>query len=310
MRTFTPIAAAVAVPALALLLTACSAPPPSDAPTAAPDTIRFGVVPADTVEATLSNYEIFTELFEQETGFDIEIFEATNLAPVVEATIAGDLDLVMLGPFAQVMARDNGAKIETVGALIDSPAVENTTSVGLVRSDSTVTSLTDLAGEDVCFIDPGSASGYLFPSAGFLDVGIDPETDINAIFVGDHFSAVQAMQDGECAAVFTFGTNERYLADPTEFSEIWKVQVPNPGISISTTLDPDVKKIVSDAVLRITGDFAVEQDACTERATVDSDEGPVCQAIAAFWGVMPADDSYWDGLREVCRTTRAPACEE
>lgn len=306
MRKSITHAAAVLTAASALLLAGCSSP----AAPQAPDTIRFGVVPADTAEATLSNYEVFIELFEQETGMNIELFEATSLAPVVEATIAGDLDLVMLGPFAQVMARDNGAKIETVGALIDDPALPEAYSMGIVRSDSEFDSLEDLGGQDVCFIDPGSASGYLFPSAAFLDVGIDPETGINPIFVGDHFSAVEVMKDGECATVFTFGNNERYQKDPSEFKKIWESEVPGPGISISTELDDETKRIVADAVLKINGDFAMEQDRCDDERTVETENGVLCQAVATFWGVIPQDDSYWEDLRQVCEATRAPACEE
>lgn len=297
--------AALAAPILALSLVGCS----SGGGSGDTETIRFGVVPAETVEATLGNYQIFTDLFEQETGLNIEIFEATNVAPVIEATIAGDLDLVMLGPFAQVMARDNGAKVETIGALIDTPADTDNSSIALVNKGSSITSLSQMAGEDICFIDPGSATGYLFPSAGLLDVGIDPETDINAIFVGDHSSAVQAMQAGECAAVFTFGTNDVYLASPEDYTEIWKVDVPSPGISVSTELDAELKQKIIDATLKINGDFALEQDACTADKLDESSGEPVCKAIDVFWGLIPQDDSYWEELREVCEVTRAPACD-
>lgn len=272
--------------------------------------IRLGVVPAETSEATLSSWAIFTELFEQETGMEIEMFEATNLAPVVEAAIAGDLDLMMLGPFAQVLARDNGAQIETVGALIDNPESEESSSMALVRADSDVAELKDLAGEDVCFIDPGSASGYLFPAGGFLDEGIDPETDLNPIFVGDHVSAIDAMLDGECAGVFTFGGNEAFAREPDVFSKIWEAEVPNPGFSISTALDADVSETVVDAILKINGDLAEEQNLCTDDTRVPGDDGPVCHAVDVFWGSIPKDDTYWEPLREVCEATQAPACKE
>ena len=306
MRKLTPFIAAIAAPLLAVSLVGCS----SNDEAGGTQTIRFGVVPAETVEATLGNYRIFTELFEQETGLAIEILEATNVAPVVEATIAGDLDLVMLGPFAQIMARDNGAQIDTIGALVDAPTETHNSAVGLVRADSAITGLADMRGADVCFIDPGSATGYLFPSAGFLELGIDPEVDLNAIFIGDHASAVQSMLDGECAAVFTFGTNREYLDRADEFTEVWRAEVPSPGISISTELDPELRKTISEAVLKINGDFAMEQNACPADRRSDSANGEICHAVDVFWGVIPQEESYWEALREVCKITRAPACEE
>lgn len=295
---------------LALALAGCSGGGSEPASSADIDTIRLGVVPAETVEATLSSYSTFTSLFEEETGYKIEFFEATNVAPVIEATIAGDLDLVMLGPFAQVMARDNGAQITTIGPLVDSPWSHDNTSIGLTLADSGLTSIKDLKGKDVCFIDPASATGYLFPAAAFIEAGLDPETDVNALFIGDHTSAVQAMAAGECAAAFTHGTNLEYTANPDKFTKIFDQVVPSPGFSVSTKLPDDVRKKVTDAVLKINGDLALERDVCpADKTFTDDEHGTFCHAVDVFWGAIPQDDSYWESLRVVCEKTRAPACE-
>ena len=297
-----------AVGLFALALTGCAGD--SSESTGEVNTIRLGVVPAETVEATLSSYSTFVSLFEEETGYKIDFFEATNVAPVIEATIAGDLDLVMLGPFAQLMARDNGAEITTIGPLLDSPWSQDNTSLGLALADSGFSSIEDLKGEDVCFIDPASATGYLFPAAAFLEAGLNPETDINPLFIGDHTSAVQAMAAGECAAAFTHGTNLEYVDSPGTFTKIFDQVVPAPGLSVSTRLPENVQKRVTDAVLKINGDLALERDVCPAEMTINDDErGTYCHAIDVFWGVVPRDDSYWDSLREVCEKTRAPACE-
>lgn len=297
-----------AIGLLALALAGCGGE--ASEPAADIDTIRLGVVPAETVEATLSSYSTFTSLFEEETGYQIEFFEATNVAPVVEATIAGDLDLVMLGPFAQVMARDNGAEITTIGPLVDSPWTHDNTSIGLTLADSGLSSVADLKGKDVCFIDPASATGYLFPAAAFLEAGMDPETDVNALFIGDHTSAVQAMAAGECAAAFTHGTNLEFVADPDKFTKIFDQVVPAPGFSVSTRLPDDVREKVTNAVIKINGDLALERDVCpADMIFEDEEHGIYCHAVDVFWGVVPQDDSYWESLRVVCEKTRAPACE-
>lgn len=290
---------------LAVALGGCSATEETET-----QTVRLGVVPTETLEATLAVWSTFYALFEEETGMQLELFEATNVAPVVEATIAGDLDLIMLGPFAQVLARDNGAEIETVGYLIDTPEDAENTSVGLSLADGGVKDIADLAGKDVCFVDPGSASGYLFPAAGFLDEGIDPEEDLNALFVGDHISAVDAMVAGECEAVFTYSANDVYVSAPDDFNRFWQEEVPNPGFSISKELDSDTRQVIVDAMLKINGDLADERGLCTDENTVPGPDGPVCQALGASWGVVAADDSYWESLRWVCEKTKAPACEE
>ncbi|GAB3187173.1 phosphate/phosphite/phosphonate ABC transporter substrate-binding protein [Nesterenkonia suensis] len=300
-----------AVGALALLSAGCAENGAAgDQEGVQAEVITFGVVPAETREATLSSYATFMHHFEEETGFEIEIFEATNVAPVIEATIAGDLDLVMLGPFAQSMAREAGADITTVGALIDRPGNEENLSVGLTMEDGGPTTLQELQGEDVCFIDPGSASGYLYPAAALLEEGIDPEDDLNGIFIGDHTSAVESMMSGECAAAFTHGTNLEYVAHREDLRVIYDEVVPSPGISVSTLLEDEVQQIVTDAVLDITGDMALDAGTCAEDRLYEDEGDEYCHAIDVFWGVAPQDDSYWESVREVCEATRAPACEE
>lgn len=146
----------------------------------------------------------------------------------------------------------------------------------------------DLQGEDVRFVDPSSATGYLFGAAAFLESGIDPEADIESIFIGDHGSAVRSMYDGECSAVFTV----RDRADVTFFEDnpdvgedelrnIWSGGVPEGGISISTALPDDVRETLTDTMLEHNGTQLLADDRCPDNR-----------------------------IREVCEITRAPACEE
>lgn len=280
------------------------------------NTVTFGVIPDETAEATLGYYQLFIDLFEEETGYEVDFYEATSFAAITEGAIAGDLDLVMLGPFAQVMARDNGADLEAVGALIESPDNPENRSIGVVRTDSGIEGLDDLEGENVCFIDPGSATGYLYPAAGFLDLGLDPETDLEPIFVGDHISVVQAMHDGECAAAFTHSGNPEFREHGVSDSNpdgtmmaIWDAEVPNPGISIAGDIEPEKKQTIIDAVMKLNGDYVMDAGLCPEDRIHEGEDGPYCHAIEVFWGVVDADDDYWDSLREVCEATKAPACE-
>ena len=56
-----------------------------------------------------------------------------------------------------------------------------------------------LAGKKVCFVDPSSTSGYLFPSYNLLKAGVDPKTDVTPVFAGKHDVSVQKVAAGtEC----------------------------------------------------------------------------------------------------------------
>lgn len=280
-------------------------------------TLTMGVVPTDTVEETFDQWSEVIERLEEETGYEIELYEATDLAAVVESTIAGDLDIVHLGPFGQMIAHENGAEITTVGATAPTSAGVNNASVALVRDDSSSQTIADLNGEDVCFISPSSTTGYLFGAKAMLDEGIDPDADINPIFVGDHASAVRTMYDGECEAVFTYRDyGERIVyEDNTDIAEgeirtLWQEEVPEAGLAISTELPDETQAELRDALLGING--TSELEGCDPENIIDPPDGSgeFCGAIWPNdgWGLVEKDDSYWEPIREVCEATDAPAC--
>lgn len=280
--------------------------------------LRMGVVPSETVAETSADWGYLIDRIEERTGYTIELFEASDLAAVTEAAIAGDLDIIHLGPFGHLIAHDNGAEISTVGATAPTAAGVDNASVAVVRDDSAVTELEDLRGQDICFMNPSSATGYLFGAAAFLELGIDPETDINPIFVGDHASAVRTMYDGECAAAFTnrdYAENVFYDdnpdADPDDLRIVWREEAPEGGVAISTQLPADVQEKLREALLGINGTEEMATGDCPSDRVVDPDDGgePFCGTWPnQWWGLVEQDDTYWEPIRVVCEATEAPAC--
>lgn len=292
------------------------APAPDGAAAETPDVLRMGVVPGETVVATLDTWGTYISILEEELGIPIQLFEATDLAAVIEASIAGDLDIVHLGPFAQVIARDNGARLRTVGATSPDSAGPRNAAVAVVRADSPITDLSELAGEDVCFISPGSTTGYLFGAAALDEIGIDPETGLNPIFTGDHFSGLRTMFDGECAAVFTFREGAESIwpaqeddVEPEDLRIVWSIIVPEGGLSISTDLPEAFQDRLIELMLSINGDDVYAAGICPDNLVAEYPDGTsYCRVVANFWGLQAADESYWQPVKAVCEATNAPAC--
>src|SRR5690606_38260053 len=154
---------------------------------------------------------------EEDLGTEVE-FIATGgtYGGLIEALIAGRLEIAVMSPFAYVIATGQGADIEARAAYITGPGAPTTyQSFGLARADrADVTSIEDYAGKRICFVDPGSASGYLIPAAGLLGVDIDPEADqAEAIFAGGHDNSVLAIADGTCDAGFAVDTQLARMED-------------------------------------------------------------------------------------------------
>lgn len=302
--------------AAALCLAGCSAEAPSSAEEIT--TLSFGVVPSDSADRTYEIWEQFVGLAEEELGVEVELFEATATPAVVESAVAGDLDLVFMGPLGSMLMLDRGAPVATVGYVSGSPQMPPMESVAVTRADSGITDLRDLAGQDVCFNNPASTSGYLFPATGLSQQGIDPETDINAIFVGDHRSVLRTVFEGECAAGFSFAQlAERTFAEDnddveqSDFATIWRTETLESGMMISTDLPEEMQERIADFLFSIDGDSVQEAHGCSsDILLMDHPDGTqYCAVFGTFWGLTEADDSYWEPAREVCEATDAPACQ-
>ncbi|MEX2623908.1 MAG: phosphate/phosphite/phosphonate ABC transporter substrate-binding protein [Acidimicrobiia bacterium] len=287
-----------------------------------PTVLRFGVTPADDSAGQEERFGAMVAALEEDLGVEVEFITTQSYAGHIEGLIAGDLDISVMSPFAYVIATGAGADIEARGAYITSPTGQPVyRSHGLARADSPdVASIEDYAGKRICFVDPGSASGFLIPSAGLLAVGIDPEADLaEAIFAGGHDTSVLAIADGSCDAGFAVDTQlDRAIAEGDvaegELVKVWEsADIPGVVLTVSGALPEDLRDAIADVFLNNTGADLYERGFCNENwVEQDGPTGtPWCPiAGTSTWGFAVVDDSLYDSLREVCELTQAPACTE
>lgn len=290
----------------------------SSAPDGLPDTLSMGVGPLETITETAAQWDAYITAVEQALDVEIVLLEATESVGVIEAAIAGDLDIVHLGPFGQMLAFDNGAELVTVGATGPTPDGPNNAALGAVRADSDIEELADLEGRDVCFVSATSTTGYLFAAAALEGLGIDPEADINGVFVGDHANAVRQMLDGECDAAFSFREQIEVLTpqnedgvEPEDLKVIFRQEVPEGGLTISKQLSEAAQERLAQALLDSNGTAIAEAEGCGNLPIEEHTDGsPYCRVIAGeSWGLVAVDDTYWQPVRDVCEATNAPACD-
>ena len=284
-----------------------------------PEKITFGAVPAEESTALQESYEPIIEAIEQELGVEVEFVQATDYAGIIEGMIAGNVDLAQFGPFSYVLAELNGAEIVPVGAMIDGPDEEpGYQSYGIAKGDDdSVSSLADFAGKDVCFVDPGSTSGFLYPAAGLIDEGIIPsatEADLagslNPIFAGGHDASVISVANGDCEVGFAFDAmvDTLLIEDGTiaegDVKVVWESEViAGSPLAMSTALPQSFQDALAELVqeqVNIPGLVAL--GICDDEETCGlTDE--------AVWGYKAVEDSFYDGVRAVCTLTQSPQCE-
>lgn len=285
-----------------------------DSGNAETEVITITGVPAEEAGALVSKFELLMEVLEEETGAEVEFSNSTDYAAVIEALVAGQADMSIGSPFSYVRAGDAGAEVEPLGGRIEEEGEEaGYVSYALVTPDSDIEELADAEGRTVCYVDQGSTSGFLYPSAGMMDAGLDPEEDVDAIFSGSHDAAVLALLDGTCDMAFAYDSMvEVLMPDRGEVSEedyeiIWESpMIPASPIYMNTgTLDEETQDTLR-AVFQ--DDRLINVDNLVEAGYCESGED--CTLPEDSYEYAPVDDSIYDGIREVCDITEAAACNE
>ena len=94
------------------------------------------------------------------------------------------------------MDAERGGKIRIIAqSIIEGSATYR--GIIVARKDSGLKSIADLKGKRFAFVDPKSASGYVYPRAMLIEKGINPETFFKeTIFAGSHDKVITAVLEG------------------------------------------------------------------------------------------------------------------
>lgn len=299
-------------------LTGCgeSAVAGSDQPPAGkdPDTLVIGHIPSEDSTDLDESFATVAEVIEKQTGKKVQFQTSTSYAAVIEAQRAGKVQIASYGPFSYVVAKDSGVKVDLVGYPAETKDdAGGYRSVASVAKGSAIKSLADLKGKKVCFVDPTSTSGYLFPSAGLLKAGLDPKTDVKPIFAGGHDSSVLAVASGQCDAAFsTEDMAKRQLIESGQLkkralTQIWNSDtIPPSPMAVSSTLSSDLKaKLTTIFNDQLNIDWLKKNGYCGDAAKTC---GLPAEA-STMWGYKPIEDSAYDGIRKVCTVTKSDSCQ-
>lgn len=220
-------------------------------------------VPSLDATKVLADGSILARMLEVATGYRVRAEVPTSYAATIEAMCAGRVDVGFLATFAYVLAHQRcGIDAQLVSVRQKKPFY---VSQILYRADLNVKTLNDLRGKRFAFVDPGSASGYLFPAALLKRNGIDPDRFFSqVIFAGGHDKVVLAIYTGSVDAGATFGdpdnpvfeARDRVVRQYPDVREKVKVllytePIPNDTVSFRPGLPEEVKEKVTKAMFRI-----------------------------------------------------------
>jgi phosphonate transport system substrate-binding protein len=322
--------ATAAIVAAGILLTGCGASPnarPDDSDsTEAPSELVFAVVPTDDSEELENSFRPVVAAIEEVTGIPTRIEAVTNNAGVIEAQVAERVDIATYGAFSYYLASDV-AEVTPVAKdqRTPEPGSGAVRSVGVVVPGSDISSIEDVAGKNVCFTDPASTTGYLTAAADLTDAGIDPEDDINPVFVGSHDVAVTQMIAGDCDIAFvaeTFVTTilpARGLIAEGDTETVWTSDpIPGTPIVVGNWLGEELRDQIVEAVTGYNAVTAYEAGLCDDFTREAPEEwgSEYTGATACLWGgtgafaFEPSDSSDYDVIGAICETLNTDVCRD
>ena len=248
-------------------------------------------VPSGETERVTTGAESVTAMLQEETGLHFKVLVATEYAGAVEAMCADppEAHMASLATFAYVMAADRGcAEAAMLSVRFGSPTYNGQI---LVRADSGISDLSQLAGKTFCRPDPLSTSGWVIPSIMLRGAGVDPDTGLaQVVDAGSHDAVAAGVYDGTCDAGATYVDArtriEEDYPDVMEQTVVIAIEpdIPNDGVQFQSSIPQELRDKIVAGLLAI---------AATE-------EGAEALNTAYQWEeLIEADNSFYDPFRQI-----------
>jgi phosphonate transport system substrate-binding protein len=254
--------------------------------TAKPGVLTIGFIPAEDSRAMVRQSQAIFDIVTKHTGMKVDAFVGSDYNATIEALRAGHIDVALLGPFSYVLAT-TVAPVEAFAVTVIARTMQPSyKSIIIAGKDSNINSLADLKGKTFAFVDPGSTSGFMVPSAAFIKAGITPEKDFKQVmYSGGHDATIVSVGSGKVDAgsvadrIYERGC-AKGLADCNKLKVVWSSPaIPNDPLLYRKNLPEDTKAKIREAF------FSVKNLAFGEMGTV-----------ARF---DPATDKDYDPIREI-----------
>ena len=227
-------------------------------PALAAPPLTIGLIPAEDSQAMIESSRQVLDSLQQQLGMPVKPFVATDYNGVIEALRSKKLDVAYLGPFSYVLA-NQVAGVEAFAVAVTKKTGQSAyKSVIIARKDSGLARTADLKGRTFAFVDPTSASGHLFPKAGLLQGGYDPETFFSrVIFSGSHDASILAVANKKVDAA---AVADRILASAIakgqvkadELEIVWSSNpIPESPMVWRKDLDPALKAKIAKALANV-----------------------------------------------------------
>lgn len=156
--------------------------------------LRFAVSRSNGGPGLLDGARAFAAALARALGAEVKVVVAYDYAALLKTVIADQAELAWMPPLIHARAVAAGARLVALSQRGDSLGYRS----AIVARSGRFASVRQLSGVRAAWVDPASASGYLFPRLHLRAAGVDPERAfVSERFYGSATNACRVVAAGE-----------------------------------------------------------------------------------------------------------------
>jgi len=253
--------------------------------------LKFGFTPVLSEAEMRAEFEPLMEYLSGAIGRKVLLYIAKNYGDLRTQMEAGAVDIGSFSPFAYVDAAGGGKIRIIVQSILDHSATYR----GLIiaRKDGGLKNVNDLEGKRFAFVDPKSASGYVYPRAMLIEKGVTPERYFKeTIFAGGHDKVIAAVLEGkvDAGAIYDGALNvakQKGVAVENLVTLATTEPIPHDAIAVRVGLDEALAKKIQIALVDL------DKSEAGRRSIANSKK--------KLTGHVIAEDSLFDVVRRTAK---------
>jgi len=257
--------------------------------------IVFAFTPSQDVARITASGSAMASALATATGLKFKVSVPTSYAAQIESVCAGQTDMAAIASLATVLLVDKGCGTPVLASLRKDEKGNLATTYNaqiLVSTASGINDLAGLKGKKFAFVDPISASGYLFPSLLVkTKTGLEPKAFFSLTkFAGGHDKAALAVYSGEVDGAATFNDVRTNAGMPADIMTKTKVidaagPIPNDAVAFRKDFPADVQAQVIKALIAYCADAG--------KAT--------CKALFSWDGLQEIKPDFYNPVRDAAK---------
>ena len=250
----------------------------------------FGMTPVVGKEATAERFRALTEHMSLELGRPVSLVVTESYGDLIDRMTRGEIDLAKFSPLAYVRAKRQLPALQLIASHVAAGSV-NYSSYLVAPAGNPHSNIKRLRGARICFADPNSTSGYLFPLNHLLGLGLIPKRDFASVdFAGDHRRCLEGLFAGryDVAATWAGALRDARTAGlgVGELAIVAKTgRIPYDAYCLRPGLHPGLGQRVQTVLLELN--------------TLTRKGRRVLSKTLSINGWVPGNDALYDGIRHV-----------